>query len=660
MPPLFSNVVSRIAISLGVVFLVTSVIGAIQNFSPVPFWDMWPGYLDFYVRVSNGDMAAWWAQHNEHRIVISRLLFWFDFQFLNGTTWFLIVMNYLIALASWMTLRNIAQSVLPGDKLATSRILFSGVSLALLFSWIQKDNFTWGFQSQMFAGILFPMLAFVLFYRAEITTDRRSTLYFVGSLAAGTIAAGTMMNGLVVLPIMVILGMLLRASKARLSLIAALAIIVSIVYLRNFTHSGSFFQSLLAQPMDVLTFFLAYIGAPAHYIFHDGLSASVITGSIIVLGLSWFTVTVIRRPIENRAVYVVLAILLYLTLTCLAVAGSRISWGVEYAFTSRYMTSVLTLWGAMILLLLNSCSLKSRSYRMLVLASIVAIPAALLPVQVQALRKDNNALTDRMVAALALELGVRDEEQIKKIFPWNDRGPDYQWMDWALSLVKVPIARNLSIFDNSLIRDAAKSLGTFNQHHGIECVGDIEAINQIPGDPRFNRLSLWFMDPYTGHTPGAFYVLNSERKVIGYGVSGYARYGLAEDGKARNAGAAAYILSDALDEKMILKGRDINCEVTVSRPIEGQFTPVSLSDPKNWTNGVAKNWGPAVLFKSTPSTRQEIQVHRRLKFADGTVRTILKVEERDELVIVYVDGDHLDGNLAGFPKKITVVPQSRQ
>ena len=52
-------------------FCVSTVIGAIRNYSPVPFKDMWDRdcYIDFYQQVSNGYWAALWAHVNEHRPV---------------------------------------------------------------------------------------------------------------------------------------------------------------------------------------------------------------------------------------------------------------------------------------------------------------------------------------------------------------------------------------------------------------------------------------------------------------------------------------------------------------------------------------------------------------------------------------------------------------
>ena len=650
----FQKILSWIAIGLGAIFFVTAVIGGIYNFTPVPFWDMWSGYIFFNVRILNGNYAAWWMQHVDHRLLVSNLLFWIDFRVFNGTLWFLIIVNYLLALAIWGALNSIASRLMHSEEFKKTRVLYSGVSLALTFAWIQKENFTWAFQSQMYTGILFPMLAFLFLFRSEMTNGWLTKLYFLLSVTAGVAAAGTMLNGLATLPLLLILGLLLHTSKIRLSVVLILAIMTIGAYLRGFAPTSSLVHSLQKQPLDIVIFFLAYVGAPAHYIFKGGLTAAVITGSIIIIGLTVGAVIALRKPIENKVIYVIFTISLYTILTCFTVAGSRISWGVEYAFTSRYMTNVLVLWGVLLLLLLYQCSMINR-WKTGLFVVVLAIPTALLPWQLTALKKDGNFLTDRLVAALALELRVRDEILIKKIFPWNDRGQDYPWLNWAMSIVKIPTERNLAIFGNPIIRDAEKSLGTINQHHGIECVGGAETITTISGEPRFSRLSLWLMDPYTGRSPSAFYVMNGDRSVIGYGVSGYPRVGLAEDGEPINAGAAAYVLSDALNEKIILKGRDLNCEVTIQLPSARQFTPLSISD-ENWTNGVANNWGPALLFILNQPAREEIKINRKLSFSDGTVRVISKVEEKGDLVIVYVDGHNLNGESVGYPKIINVVP----
>ena len=77
-----------------VIFMVfIAIFGGAYLYSPIPYWDMWGGYLDFFLRVNNGDYGVWWSQHNEHRIILSRLLFWLDLKWFGGVSIFLIVFN---------------------------------------------------------------------------------------------------------------------------------------------------------------------------------------------------------------------------------------------------------------------------------------------------------------------------------------------------------------------------------------------------------------------------------------------------------------------------------------------------------------------------------------------------------------------------------------
>jgi hypothetical protein len=73
-----------VIVLLAASIVAAAIIGAMRYYSPVPLGDMWNGYLDFFMEVQNGNHAAWWTQHNEHRIVLARLLFWMDLSFFNG------------------------------------------------------------------------------------------------------------------------------------------------------------------------------------------------------------------------------------------------------------------------------------------------------------------------------------------------------------------------------------------------------------------------------------------------------------------------------------------------------------------------------------------------------------------------------------------------
>src|SRR5687767_513075 len=84
-----------------VAFLALALVGGTRHYSPVPFWDMWDSYLGFFGSTRDGGFGVWWAQHNEHRIVFSKVLFWLDLAVVRrGSTPFLIACNFLLAAAT--------------------------------------------------------------------------------------------------------------------------------------------------------------------------------------------------------------------------------------------------------------------------------------------------------------------------------------------------------------------------------------------------------------------------------------------------------------------------------------------------------------------------------------------------------------------------------
>lgn len=99
--------------------------GGWRNYSSVPYWDMWNGYLDFYTKISSGDWSAWWAQHNEHRIVLARVFFWLDIRYFHGQGWFLIVLNYLLLIISTSIFLWLGKKFINKKKI----IIFYGFSL---------------------------------------------------------------------------------------------------------------------------------------------------------------------------------------------------------------------------------------------------------------------------------------------------------------------------------------------------------------------------------------------------------------------------------------------------------------------------------------------------------------------------------------------------
>jgi hypothetical protein len=98
LPPItkcFGPLCILVAAISAVTFIVLAIIGTIRDYSPVPTMDMWPGFLNFYLKATAGDWSAWWQAHVSHRIVLSRLFFWLDLRFFGGGGWFSLTITYL-------------------------------------------------------------------------------------------------------------------------------------------------------------------------------------------------------------------------------------------------------------------------------------------------------------------------------------------------------------------------------------------------------------------------------------------------------------------------------------------------------------------------------------------------------------------------------------
>jgi len=120
-------------------YFVLAVIGGIKNFSPVPHWDGWAA-LEFFTEISNGwNFDSLWHQHNEHRIALSRMLFWIDIAIFHGTSVFLIIFNYIFALTAFVIFFFCAKESLKNEQPETLNLISAAI-LILLFLWIQSAS----------------------------------------------------------------------------------------------------------------------------------------------------------------------------------------------------------------------------------------------------------------------------------------------------------------------------------------------------------------------------------------------------------------------------------------------------------------------------------------------------------------------------------------
>ena len=483
----------------------------------MPYMDMWDGYLQFYIKVRRGDWGAWWAQHNEHRILFSRLLFWLDIRYFNGLSLLLIPLNFLLLGLTWYALVSGAANLF-GKSLRSNFSVISGALFVLIcFSWLQADNIIWGFQSQFIAAYLFPLLAFQALARSAGSGEdqqgggARSIVRLFCAIVYGVLSVVTMANGIIALPILTLAAILLRQSWWRVSVLGVVSVISAFIYCYGY-HSplghGSL-RGLLDSPVAVIQFLLVYLGSPFQGVLKSYVVSEVM-GGVYLFGCFFFFVHWQRRKITNPMYLAFLLFMLYIAATGLGTACGRAIFGIEFAGASRYTTPGLLGWASLAVLaafLYRDHAMFSGAF----FSFAVTIPLLLLPAQSLALQSDKNFNNLKTLAALALDLGIHDKDVVKIVYPF----------DSVYEMARDASLAGISIFGSYPIKGAQSLLGkNVRSIETINCRGEIEARNKIDGERASVRVGGWVQLFDRGHRSKSGQVLFVDEigQVVGVAV----------------------------------------------------------------------------------------------------------------------------------------------
>lgn len=513
-----------------------AIAGAVLHYSPIPFWDVWTGYVDFIAQINNGDYSRWWAGHNEHRIVLSRMLFWLDANVFGGDFKFLIVVNYLLLASIALTFCVIARQLCPSIPLWLQ--CFFGI---WLFSWIQHENLTWGFQSQFFLAQLLPLLSF---YTLHLSTTRGKR-YFYLALALGVMSLGTMANGVLALPLMVFFAVFAHLPRYQIISLAFATIIgIGAYFYQLPSHGGSASQALREQPFELIQYVLLYLGAPFYTFFDKGevarwlaslISAAMVLSCAVIFGKNW------RNFRQQTLTLALLTFILYLGGSALATALGRAMLGLEQAASSRYLTPTLMLWVAFFLLLWLQPKTHNWFTYSGVKGGFIIFALVIVVAQSEALKTNTLYEKNKHLAVLAMTLGADDPSVIHRIH-WNSAE--------ALKLIQPAKNQRVAIFSHPPFRDILSHLGQeMTLPKTTTCQGYVEQVSGL--DTQFLKLSGWAA--VGNHTAQAIgYILDEDHKLSGAVFVGEQRHDVAKTvGKqAEYAGFSGYA-SQAVSDKTV-------------------------------------------------------------------------------------------------------------
>jgi hypothetical protein len=87
---------------------------------------------------------------------------------------------------------------------------------------------------------------------------------------------------------------------------------------------------------------------------------------------------------------------------------------------------------------------------------------------------------------------------------------------------------------------------------------------------------------------------------------------------------------------------------------------ISRHSDENWLNGVARNWGPAILFTYVPYILEELTIGKFVQFSNLQISKIIEVKNEIEkdCIVIHFDGPLLDGDQVGWPNLLKVIEKS--
>lgn len=445
-----NNLIFLVASVICTFIILTTCIYTVKSATGVPYWDMFDGTLMFQTKFFEGDWTALWTPHNEHRIVLGKILFLLDSLISSGTTPFLHIINLLLAAAIAGVLLLFAHEIVGGPLLS----IFNLSIVALSFSMAQEQNFSDAFQGQFFLATLLPLLSSYFALLSEKDESRKKT-YFIIAIIFAVISILSMANGVFALPMLLVYGIFTGMDKGRIAFLTILSVLGFLVYFYDFNQLSAHNSPLdaIKDPLNLFVFLSVYFGHPfdemslslGHAVGQHGYSIGA--GCVIIIATLGAFVLYMPKSRLHKGEVALLGFVGFMLLSAAITAMGRLSLGLNAAYASRYATPVFATVSALFIL-----------YRPLLHHSLAApfwlrisvwryIGFGLIVLALTAQKRTLEWVPERnynhVLGALALELNIADPFTVGAIYPdadqammLSERARAIPQMIWAMSPIK--------------------------------------------------------------------------------------------------------------------------------------------------------------------------------------------------------------------------------
>ena len=478
----------------------------ITTYSPLPHWDEWA--LFDHLAQGHGWSLSWlWAQHNEHRIFVTKFFFLLDVQFFHGTQVFLLLSIFLaqllqVALLSW-SLR-----VLGGVRGGAWRAGTGLIAYAILCP-TQYENLVWGFQLQFVVPGAMATLAFLALLLCQRHQHERSsrTRLLIICIAAASVATWSLANGMLLWPLLIIASLLLRMGRPVWTKLLLLAAVNIGLYFFHYHRPVPIVSLPSMSISERLQYVAVYLGST--WVRHSSGAIAVILG---VLGICASLIVVyqcVRKTPRPELLKTQLSLLMiFCLLTAAATSSGRIHLGIQQATASRYQTFALLFWCCLGLVLIVEAAHHRYWFEVLSIVLLTMMLAFATQVRLPLIDAEWHQLRLKMISN-ALLAGVRDPAVLSDAYP----NP----LVVARSAGYMRLHR-LSIFAGSQYAELDQPLtADYRVTTPAECTGYVSSIYLIPADDNHAYKLTGFARDAHRETPVRDVLVATDGRVRGFG-----------------------------------------------------------------------------------------------------------------------------------------------
>ncbi|GMT50034.1 MAG: hypothetical protein IEMM0008_1573 [bacterium] len=333
------------------------------------FRDEW--YLaDSFKQLYDLDLSALWDQHNEHRIVLTKLILYLNYV-LGFDTLFIMYLNQFIHLITsfFLAIGIISEMKLSNKLISKSFIsLFIFILFAFLFSPTQSDNILWSFQNQWYLCLMGTVLSIIGVHKLKYSWTLPGILISYLSLA----------SWVAIIPVYIIYFIFLYfnlkdsyKNKVIIFILSHLALFIGllILYLWDLNKTVGLGEILLflKNPMTFIGYVLAFLGSPMAW----SLWSAQVFGVIFLVCFVYLAYI----NFKQRQLSMGLLLIIWVLAVASLIGLGRLGYGELQALSSRYSTFVLPGWAVIciyIIYLTRSLGkYKTYSIRIVVLAVLL-------------------------------------------------------------------------------------------------------------------------------------------------------------------------------------------------------------------------------------------------------------------------------------------------